>query len=92
MPNLIRLYFTLATQSSGWPFPGELLDGCVWKQMLELYNPHLSTFEFHMSIIKSLPKLYLDIVVNSFKCLVTKYPNWHMVIERWIFNSQTRGK
>ena len=87
MPNLIRFYFTLGIRSDKWPFPGELLDGYVWKQTLELYNPHLSTFEFHMSIVKSLPRLYLDIVVDSFQCLVTKYPNWHMVIDRWILNS-----
>jgi hypothetical protein len=92
MPNLIRLYFILIIKRADWQFPGELLDGYVWKQMLELYVPYLSTFEFHMSIIKKLPRLDLDIVVNSFECFVIKYSNWHMIIDRWRINYRIRGK
>jgi hypothetical protein len=90
MPNLIHFYFKLAIRKAAWPFPGELLDGYVWQQMLELYVPCLSKFEFHISIMKRYPKLDLDIIVNSFEYFVRKYSNWHMIIDRWKY--QTRGK
>ncbi|CAF2797397.1 unnamed protein product [Rotaria sp. Silwood2] len=75
-----------------WSFSGELLDGYIWKQMLELHVPYLFKFEFHMWIAKKRPKLDLDIVVSSFEYFVRKYSNWHMIINRWRFNGQTRGK
>jgi hypothetical protein len=75
MPNLIRFNFILGIGKRELPFPGELLDGDVWKQMLEDYVPCLSKFEFHMAIVKKYPKLDLDIVVNSFECFVGKYSN-----------------
>jgi hypothetical protein len=78
---LKQFYFAL-THAAMWPFPGELLDGNVWKQMVELYIPCLSKFEFHMSIEKRYPKLDLDIIVNSFEYFVTKYSNRHMIIDR----------
>jgi hypothetical protein len=43
-----------------------------------------------MKIAKRYPKLDLDIIVNSFQYFVTKYPNWHMIIDRW--KCQIRGK
>ncbi len=92
MPNLIRLYFIFVPMSADWPFPGELLDGYVWKQMFELHVPYLSTFEFHMSIVKKLPSLDLDIIVNSFECFVREYSNWHMIIDRWRIDYRIRGK
>ncbi len=79
MPNLIRLYFILITKSAEWPFPGELLDGYVWKEMLELYVPYLSKFEFHMSIVKRFSKLDLDRIVNSFEYFVRKHCNLHRI-------------
>jgi len=90
MPNLMHLYFHLTIRKTTWPFPGELLDGYVWQQMLERYVSCLSKFEFHMSIVKRYPKLDLDIIVNSFEYFVRKYSNWHMIIDRWKY--QTRGK
>ena len=91
MPNLIRFNFTLSILNREWPFPGELLDGLVWKEIFELYVPSLSKFEFHMSILKKYPKLDLDIIVNSFECFVGKYSNWQMVINRWKLNPIFRG-
>ncbi len=58
--------------------------------MFKRYLPCLSKFEFHMKIAKRYPKLDLDIIVNSFQYFVTKYPNWHMIIDRW--KCQIRGK
>ncbi len=52
----------------------------------------LSTFEFHMSIVKKLPSLDLDIIVNSFECFVREYSNWHMIIDRWRIDYRIRGK
>ncbi|CAF3864820.1 unnamed protein product [Rotaria sp. Silwood1] len=49
MPNIKHFYFHLAVRSAEWPFPGELLDGYVWQQMLELHLPYLSKFEFHIA-------------------------------------------
>ncbi len=73
MPNLRHFYFILSIQQVAWSFPGELLDGDVWEQILEIYVPHLSKFEFHMAIIKGRPKLRLKIIANSFKNFVRKY-------------------
>jgi len=92
MPNLMHFYFLLTIRRMTWSFPGELLDGDVWKQMLEVHVPYLSKFEFHMSIEKGRPKLDLDIIVNSFEYFVTKYSNWHMIINRWKFDRNIRGK
>jgi len=90
MPNLIHFYFHLTIRKALWPFPGELLNGYVWQQMLESYVPYLSKFEFNMSILKRRPKLDLDSIVNSFEYFVTKYNNWHIIINRWKYPS--RGK
>ncbi|CAF3907479.1 unnamed protein product [Rotaria sp. Silwood2] len=86
MPNLIRFHFVLAVGKVEWPYVAELLDGYVWKQMLELYVPCLSKFKFHMSIFKPLPELNLDIIGNSFAYFVEKYSNWHMIIDQWRIN------
>ncbi|CAF1427415.1 unnamed protein product [Rotaria sordida] len=88
MPNLKYFYFHLLVRSAEWPFPDELLNGYVWQQMLELHLPHLSKFEFHMSIIKSFPILNLDIIIKSFEYFVRKYSNWHMIIDRWTLDCQ----
>ncbi|CAF4898463.1 unnamed protein product, partial [Rotaria sp. Silwood2] len=92
MPNLIRFHFVLAVGKVEWPYVAELLDGYVWKQMLELYVPCLSKFKFHMSIFKPLPELNLDIIGNSFAYFVEKYSNWHMIIDQWRINWIHRGK
>lgn len=90
MPNLIYFYFHLEIQKSSWPFPNELLNGYIWKEMFENYVPCLSQFEFHMLIMKRYPKLDLDSVINSFDYFVTKYTNWHMIIDGWKYHR--RGK
>jgi hypothetical protein len=92
MPNLIRFNFLLTIPKKEWTFPGKLLDGYVWQQIFERYVPCLSKFEFHMTIWKRYPRLGLDIVINSFDYFVEKYFNWHMVIDRWIYNTKIRGK
>ncbi|CAF4608496.1 unnamed protein product [Rotaria magnacalcarata] len=85
MSNLMCFYFNLATQKATWPFPGELLDDHVWQDMLECYVPHLSKFEFQISIFKKHPKLNLLNFVNSFEYFVKKYPNWNIITDRWKF-------
>ncbi|CAF1382678.1 unnamed protein product [Rotaria sordida] len=90
MPNLMYFYFLLTIEKAAWPFPGELLDGHVWQEMLERYVPHLSKFEFHMAIAKKYPRLNLDIVVNSFEYFVKKYFNWNITIDRWKFYCRPR--
>ncbi|CAF1192751.1 unnamed protein product [Rotaria sp. Silwood1] len=90
MPNLIRFHFILAIRKSEWFYAGELLDGYLWEQMFELYVPCLSKFDFHMSIFKPLPKLNLDMIVNSFEYFVEKYSNWHMIIDQWTTNRKHR--
>jgi hypothetical protein len=83
MPNLIRFKFFYAMQTVAWPFVDDLVNGSAWQQMLEIYVPFLSQFDFHISIGKSYPKLDLDMVVNSFQYFVKKYPKWQMIIDRW---------
>jgi hypothetical protein len=92
MPNLMNFYFHLLVKESTWPFPGGLFDGHVWQDMLECHVPHLSKFEFHMTILKKYPRLNLDIVVKSFEYFVKKYPNWNIIIDRWKYCFQPRGK
>jgi len=91
MPNLRYFYFTFLTNSN-WMFPGELVDGLVWKRMLELYVPSLLKFEFHMLIATQTLGLNLHTIVNSFVCCVRKYSNWHMIIDRWKSYTQIEGK
>ncbi|CAF0734606.1 unnamed protein product [Adineta steineri] len=86
MPNLKHFYFHLRIQYPHWIFPDELFNGYVWKQVLELYVPYLSKFEFHMEVIRALPKLALDFIVNSFNYFVGKYSNWHMIIDQWMYD------
>ncbi|CAF4417424.1 unnamed protein product [Adineta steineri] len=69
-----------------------LIDGYAWQEMLELYVPYLLKFEFHMSIWKPCPRTDLDIVVNSFRYFVTKYSNWHMIIDQWSSTYSVPGK
>ncbi|CAF4819448.1 unnamed protein product [Rotaria sp. Silwood1] len=52
-PNLIHFHFVLETRSANWPFSHNLLNGSVWQQILEYYVPHLTKFEFLMSITRS---------------------------------------
>ncbi|CAF1446308.1 unnamed protein product [Rotaria sp. Silwood1] len=82
MPNLRYFFFTFGPYISKHFFPIELLDGYVWQEILELYVPYLSKFEFHMSIWKCYPPTDLDIVIDSFKHFVRKYSNWHMIIDQ----------
>ncbi|CAF3859509.1 unnamed protein product [Rotaria sp. Silwood1] len=51
-PNLIHFHFVLETRSANWPFSHNLLNGSVWQQILEYYVPHLTKFEFLMSIVR----------------------------------------
>jgi hypothetical protein len=83
MPNLKYFYFNLQIPKLSWSFPGELVDGHVWRTMFERFVPRLSKFEFHMAIAKGLPKLNLHIIVNSFICFTRKFTDWHMTIDRW---------
>ncbi|CAF3779244.1 unnamed protein product [Rotaria sordida] len=73
-------------QKSLWPFTDQYLDGNVWKEMFEQYLPCLSKFEFYMVVLKRLPKLDLNFVVESFNYFVNKYSNWDMIIDRWKYD------
>jgi hypothetical protein len=92
MPNLMNFYFHLSLKEPKWQFSDELLDGHVWQDMLECHVPHLSKFEFHMTILKKYPRLNLDIVIKSFEYFVKKYPNWNIIIDRWQYTVRPRGK
>ncbi|CAF1460517.1 unnamed protein product [Rotaria sp. Silwood1] len=84
MPNLIRFKFLHGTRTVALPVVDDLVNGYVWQQMLEMHVPFLSRFDFHISIVKSYPKLDIDMVVNSFQYFVKKYPKWQMIIDRWV--------
>jgi hypothetical protein len=92
MPNLKYFCFIYAPYALNQCFSMELIDGYVWQEMLELHVPNLSNFEFHMSIWKCYPPIDLNIVVDSFEHFVTKYSNWHMVIDQFRFLSLTASK
>jgi hypothetical protein len=78
--------------NSSHAFPGELVDGSVWKRMLERYVPCLSKFEFDMLIATQTSGLSSRMIVDSFVCCTRKYSNWHMIIDRWKSNTQVDGK
>jgi hypothetical protein len=92
VPNLRYFYFSLLTRNSSHAFPSELIDGSVWKQMLERYVPCLLKFEFDIFIATQTSGLSLRMIVNSFVCYTEKYSNWHMIIDRWKSNTQVNGK
>jgi len=92
LPNLRYFYFALLTTNSSHAFPSELVDGSVWKQMLERYVPCLLKFEFDIFIATQTSGLSLRMIVNSFVCYTEKYSNWHMIIDRWKSNTQVNGK
>jgi hypothetical protein len=83
LPNLRYFYFTLVTTNLSHAFPAELIDGSLWKQMLERYVPCLLKFEFYISIATQNSGLSLRMIANSFVCCTEKYSNWHMIIDRW---------
>ncbi|CAF4586177.1 unnamed protein product, partial [Rotaria sp. Silwood2] len=89
MPNLKYFFFMFGPYISKHFVPIELLDGHLWQEILELNVPHLSKFEFHISIWKLYPPTDLDIVIDSFKYFVRKYSNWHMIIDQWKLQSST---
>ncbi|CAF4509431.1 unnamed protein product [Rotaria sp. Silwood2] len=89
MPNLKYFFFIFGPYISKHFCPIELLDGYLWQEILELNVPHLSKFEFHISISKCYPPTDLDIVIDSFKYFVRKYSNWHMIIDQWKLQSST---
>ncbi|CAF2136995.1 unnamed protein product [Rotaria magnacalcarata] len=92
MPNLKYFFFTFGPCASQNLFPVELLDGYVWQEMLEVYVPYLSKFEFHMSIWKCFSPTDLNIVIDSFKNFVGKFSNWHMVIDQWRLQCESSGE
>ena len=91
-PNLRYFYFNLVTACSNYGFPSELIDGSVWKQMLEHYVPCLLKFEFDIFITTATSGLSLRMIVNSFVCCTRKYTNWHVVIDRYISCTHANGK
>ncbi|CAF1599636.1 unnamed protein product, partial [Rotaria sordida] len=89
MPNLRRFKFLHGTGEVVWSDARDLINGYTWQQMFEKHVPFLSKFDFHMSIIgKNYPKLDLDMVINSFQYFVKKYSEWHMIVDRWVFNAK----
>ncbi len=56
MPNLIHFSFHLAIQKATWPYPGELLNGFISKDIFEVYVPYLSKFEVNKKDFKSAKK------------------------------------
>ncbi|CAF1264568.1 unnamed protein product [Adineta steineri] len=92
MHNLKCFIFMFGSYKSKHFLPMDLFDGYVWQELLELYVPYLSKFEFHMSIRKHHPSMDLDMVVNSFKYFVMKYSNWHMIIDQWNILYSTPGE
>jgi hypothetical protein len=92
MPNLRYFYFTLHSINSNSWFSEELVDGSVWKRILEHNVPCLSKFEFDPLIATKTLELSSRMIVNSFVYYVRKYSNWHMVINRWKSGTQIDGK
>jgi hypothetical protein len=92
IPNLRYFYFTLHSINSNNSFSDELVDGSVWKEILEHNVPCLSKFEFDLLIATKTLELSSHMIVNLFVYFVTKFSNWHMVINRWKSATEIDGK
>ncbi|CAF3743671.1 unnamed protein product [Rotaria sordida] len=83
MPNLREFTFTFIVGPLDTPYYNILLDGNNWQQVLTSRVPYLNKFDFHMSFYMFEESFNLDLILNSFRCFVTQYDDWHMAISRW---------
>ncbi|CAF1283264.1 unnamed protein product [Rotaria magnacalcarata] len=83
MPNLQGFSFTLIMEDLDTPCIDDLIDGNVWQQILTRHVSNLKKFDFHMSFLTDERFFDLDLVLNSFRCFLTRYDGWHMAICRW---------
>ncbi|CAF3987268.1 unnamed protein product [Rotaria sordida] len=83
IPNLQDFSFTLINEHLDTPFIDDLLDGNNWQQILTRHVSNLNKFNFHMSFLTDEGLFDLNLVLNSFRCFLTRYDNWHMAISRW---------
>ncbi|CAF3427275.1 unnamed protein product, partial [Rotaria sp. Silwood2] len=83
IPNLQDFSFSLIIEHLDTPFIDDLLDGNNWQQILIRHVSNLNKFNFHMSFLTDEGLFDLNLVLNSFRCFLTRYDNWHMAISRW---------
>ncbi|CAF1026271.1 unnamed protein product [Rotaria sordida] len=88
MPNLVHFKFLHEAGKIRSLSAEHFLNGYKWQHMFEMHVPFLSKFDFHISIVRYYPKLNLDRVVNSFEYFVKKYPEWQMIIDRWVLDER----
>ncbi|CAF0827827.1 unnamed protein product [Rotaria sordida] len=88
MPNLVHFKFLHEAGKIRSLSAEHFLNGYKWQHMFEMHVPFLSKFDFHISIVRYYPKLNLDRVVNSFEYFVKKYPEWQMIIDRWLLDER----
>ncbi|CAF1473092.1 unnamed protein product [Rotaria sp. Silwood1] len=90
MPNLMHFYFRIVIQKITLPFSGGLLYAHKWQTMLEYNAPHLSKFEFDITTYTMYHSNEAFTIDTSFEYFVKKCVNWNIIIDRWIFNNQSR--
>ena len=89
MPNLKNFYFYLNRKTVTENYSPELLNGYVWKQMLNDHLPNLSKFEFYMIIRKAFPLLNMHDIIASFSPIARQYLHWQMIIDQWVMYKET---
>lgn len=92
MPNLKNFYFYFNRKIIPDNYSPELLDGYVWKQMLDDHVPNLSQFEFYIIIRKAFPMLNLHDIIASFIPMTRQYSDWEMIVDQWVMYKENDCK
>jgi hypothetical protein len=82
MPNLRELNFTLVTEYLDTTLGDVLLNGNIWQKILINHVPYLNKFDIHISLIRE-GLFDLKSILDSFRCFVTQYDDWHMAVSQW---------
>ncbi len=83
MPNLEQFSFTFINERVNQPFIDTLLDGNNWQQILRNRLPNLIKFDVHMSLLTTNQQFDSKQILESFRCFVKEYSNWHLSVSRW---------
>lgn len=83
MPNLQEFSFTFIVEYIHTPSIDVLLNGINWQQLLTSHVPHLIKFDIHISFLTHNRLLNSKLILDSFRCFLTQYHDWHIAISQW---------
>ena len=82
-PNLKQFSFTFIHQHLQTTSIDSLFDGNNWQQILTNRLPKLIKFDMYISFLITNQEFDSKRIVESFRCFVKEYPNWHLSVSRW---------